>query len=198
MNPIKLILGFVPLIAFSVLVGWLPVGWAAVVGLVLAVAVAAVTAPGGIKILPVAQAVVLAVIAVIGFSTGTATNSFLETYGRGLASLALGSFIVLTAVRFPFTAQFARSAVPAAQWHTETFLRINRRLSLAWGAVVLVLGAGHLAGAFLTGQGTTGALHLLVSWGVPVVAILWVVKFTRDTVAASRPAAARPQSPTAR
>src|SRR6185437_15926050 len=125
------------------------IGWAAAAGLVAALAVVAVSAAGGIKVLPLVQAVILLVIAVLGFAAGPATVAFLTAYGRGLASLALGLFIVATAARAPFTAQFARAAVPEAAWHTPGFLRINRRISLAWGYTVLILGACHLVGAFL-------------------------------------------------
>ena len=52
-NPVKLVLGFVPFILFTVLSGWVPVGWAAVVGLVAALSVVALTAGGGTKLLPV-------------------------------------------------------------------------------------------------------------------------------------------------
>ena len=46
-NPVKLVLGFVPFILFTVLTGWVPVGWGAVVGLVAALSVVALTAGGG-------------------------------------------------------------------------------------------------------------------------------------------------------
>jgi len=185
MNPVKLVLGFVPFIVFTVLSGWVPVGWAAAAGLVAALAVVAVTAGGGIKVLPLVQAGVLLVIAVLGFAAGPATVAFLTVYGRGLASLALGSFIVATAARTPFTAQFARAAVPESAWHTPGFLRVNRRISLAWGYVVLVLGACHLVGAFLAVQHAHPLLRLLVDWGVPVLAFLRVTAYTRRTAAAT-------------
>ena len=187
MNPVKLVLGFVPFIVFTVLSGWVPVGWAAAAGLVAALAVVAVTAGGGIKVLPLVQAGVLLVIAVLGFAAGPATVAFLTVYGRGLASLALGSFIVATAARTPFTAQFARAAVPESAWHTPGFLRVNRRISLAWGYVVLVLGACHLVGAFLAVQHAHPLLRLLVDWGVPVLAFLRVTAYTRRTAARPRP-----------
>ena len=106
-------------------------------------------------------------------------------YGCGLASLALGLFIVATAARTPFTAQFARAAVPESAWHTPGFLRVNRRISLAWGYVVLVLGACHLVGAFLAVQHAHPLLRLLVDWGVPVLAFLRVTAYTRRTAAAT-------------
>ena len=47
MEPVKLVLGFVPFLLFTLLTGWLPVDWAAVIGLVAALALVAVTAQGG-------------------------------------------------------------------------------------------------------------------------------------------------------
>jgi uncharacterized membrane protein YraQ (UPF0718 family) len=47
-----------------------------------------------------------------------------------LASLALGR---------PFTEQYAREQVPAEQWHSPLFKRINWVLSGAWALVFLVL-----------------------------------------------------------
>src|SRR5690349_14781542 len=157
MNPVKLVLGFVPFLLFSVLTAWIPVGWAAAAGLVAALAVVAATAGGGIKVLPLVQAVILLVIAVLGFAAGPATVAFLTVYGRGLASSALGLFIVATAARTPFTAQFARAAVPESAWHTPEFLRVIRQISLAWGSVALILGACHLVGAFPRGVGHPSA-----------------------------------------
>jgi hypothetical protein len=78
-----------------------------------------------------------------GIRFGAGTVAFLTVYGRGLASLALGLFIVATAARTPFTAQLARAAVPEPAWHTPGFLRVIRQISLAWGSVVLILGACH-------------------------------------------------------
>ena len=183
MNPVKLVLGFVPFLLFSVLTAWIPVGWAAAAGLVAALAVVAATAGGGIKVLPLVQAVILLVIAVLGFAAGPATVAFLTVYGRGLASSALGLFIVATAARTPFTAQFARAAVPESAWHTPECLHANRRISLAWGYVVLILGACHITGAFLAVQHALPLVRLLVDWGVPVLAFLRVIAYTRRTAA---------------
>jgi hypothetical protein len=179
MNPIKLVIGFVPFVLFTVLDNWIPVGWAALIGLVAALALIAVTARGGLKILPVVQAVILLVIAVLGFVGGPAVNAFLTQYGRGLTSLLLGLFIVATAATLPFTAQFARTEVPPAAWHSPEFLRVNRRLSLAWGCVVLLLGVCHIVGALLEANGAGPLVRLLVDWVVPILAFVRVIAYTR-------------------
>ena len=92
-----------------------------------------------------------------GIRFGAGTVAFLTVYGCGLASLALGLFIVATAARTPFTAQLARAAVPEPAWHTPGFLRVIRQISLAWGSVALILGACHLVGAFPRGVGHPSA-----------------------------------------
>lgn len=182
MNPVKLVIGFVPFVLFTVLGNWIPVGWAAVVGLVAAITVTAVTARGGVKILPVVQAMILLVILVLGFLGGAAVDAFLIMYGRGVASLLLGLFILVTATSMPFTAQFARAAVSPVAWHSSRFLRVIRRLSLAWGAVVLVLAVCHIVGAILEAHGAAPLVRLLVDWVVPILAFLRVVAFTRRIV----------------
>jgi hypothetical protein len=179
MNPVKIAVGFVPLVLFSVLVGWIPVGWAALAGLAAALVLVAVTARGGIKILPVAQSVILAALVVAGFLGGPFLDAVLKLYGRGLASLLLGLFIVATAASVPFTAQFARAMVPSSAWNSPEFLAVNRRISLAWGYAVLVLGACHLVAAYLELHHVHPVIGLFVAWAVPILALLWVIAYTR-------------------
>ncbi len=184
MNPLKIALGFVPFILLTVLAAWLPFGWAAVIALVAALVLTVATARGGLKILPVVQAVILAALAVVGFLGGPGVDAVLATYGRGIASALLGLFIVATAPSMPFTAQFARAAVPASEWRSPVFLAINRRLSSAWGAVVLVLGVCHLVGPYLEAHGAQTPVRLLVNAVIPVVAFLAVIAYTRRVAAA--------------
>jgi intracellular septation protein A len=179
MNIVKIILGFVPLIVLSVLNDVVSIGWAALIGLVAALVVIGVTARGGIKILPVVQAVILLILAVLGFLGSSADDSFLGLYGRGLASLVLGLFIVATAGSMPFTAQFARAAVPRSMWHSPAFVALNRRLSLAWGAFVLILGVCHLVSAYLGAEHVHPVIRLLVEWVIPIIALVRVIGLTR-------------------
>jgi hypothetical protein len=183
MNPFKIVIGFVPFILLSVLAAWMPFGWAAVVGAVAALVVTAMTARGGLKLLPVVQAVILLALAVVAFASGPAVTAVLEAYGRGIASVLLGLVIVATAVRWPFTAQFARAVAPPAVWHSPAFLALNRRLSLAWGGVVLLLGVCHLVGPALAAQHAPSVLRLLVDAVVPIAAFLAVIGYTRRAAA---------------
>ena len=185
MNPLSIIIGFIPqLIVFAILANWLPLGWAAVAGLAVALALIAVTAfHGGVKVLLVVQAVILAVFAVVGFTAGHHDATAFEPYARGVASLALGAFIVATSFSFPFTAQFARRSVPEQYWHSPQFLAINRRLSLTWGLAVLAIGASHFAAVYV-GSGSP-AVRILLDWGIPVFAAYQAYSVTKRTIARS-------------
>ena len=59
------------------------------------------------------------------------------------------------------------------------FLQVNRRISLAWGDVVLILGTCHIIGAYLESQHVHPLLRLLIDWGVPILAFVRVVADTR-------------------
>jgi hypothetical protein len=193
MNPLSLIIGFVPQVIFALLVSRLPLGWAAAAGLAAAVVLIAVTAArGGIKILLVVQAAALAAFTVTGFTVGHHAAASFEPYARGLASLALAAFILATAFAMPFTAQFARQGVPRQYWKSPQFLRLNRRISIAWGLAVLAVGASHL-GAALLGAGAPVVLRLLLDWGVPLVAGYRAYSFTRRAAGEN----ARPAQPAA-
>jgi hypothetical protein len=182
MNPLSIIIGFVPQIVFTMLVTRLPLGWAAAAGAAAAVALIAVTAArGGVKILPVVQAVVLAAFTVAGFTAGHQAATAFAPYARGISSLALGAFILATSSSFPFTAQFARDSVPPRYWKSPQFLGFNRRISIAWGLAVLAVGASHLAAALLGDP--AAVLRILLDWGIPAVAAYGAYSFTRRVIA---------------
>jgi hypothetical protein len=182
MNPVTLVIGFVPLVLFTFLDGRIPVADAAAVGAVAALVVAAVTARRGVPVLPIVQVVTLAVLAVIAVTGGSATQDFLTTYGRGLASLVLAGFMLLTAPFAPFTAAIARAGVPRAAWHSPRFIALNRRISAAWGVAVLVLGLTHLATATM-GSSLRPFQAFLLQWGPAVVVVIFALRYTRRTIA---------------
>jgi hypothetical protein len=145
MNPVTLVSGFVPLVLFSLLDGRIFVGTAAVVSAAAAVAVGAVMARRAVPVLPIIQAVTLAVIAAVGYASGPATQSWLAGYGRAVPSLVLAAYMLATAPFAPFTALLARAGVSREVRASPRFIGLNRRVSAAWGAAVLVLGLCRLA-----------------------------------------------------
>ena len=152
MNPVKLVIGFVPFLLFTVLANWIPVGWAALVGLLAALALIVVTARGGLKILPVVQALILLVIAVLGFVGGPAVDAFLTQYGRGLTSLLLGLFTRPAAV--PIVIFLAVSNVE--RWRVGGFFwnKLGLEFTLMWSVAALFF--------LINGGGVYSLDHLLV------------------------------------
>src|ERR1700712_5295939 len=176
----KIIVGFVPLVAYGLVSQWISPGWAAVIGLIVTVAVIGVTAAqGGVKILPVVTGVILVPIAVVAFAYPGA-DAFLSDYGRAIASLCLGVFILATLSIMPFTAQMARESVPAALWHTAKFKKVNHKLSAVWGAVVLVSGVANVLAGALGAADAAPVVVTLLRIGVPVLAILYGLKVTKQ------------------
>jgi len=189
MNPLTIIMGFIPQAVFMILVNWLPLGGAAAAGLAVALALIAFTAArGGVKVLPVVQAVILAVFTVVGFAVNRHDAASFEPYARGVASLALAAFILATSVSRPFTAQFARAGVPPQYWNSPQFIGVNRRISTAWGLAVLAVGAAHIVAA-LAGGGAP-LIRILLDWGVPAAAAYRAYSVTQREIA--RSAQARP------
>src|SRR5204862_8363400 len=92
-NPLSLILGFLPLIAFSVLSGRVAdngAAWAAAVACGIAVVLLVVKRTWPPKIMDTLQAVVFGVIAVVGFVGGQDVDAWLFDWANGLTTLTLG------------------------------------------------------------------------------------------------------------
>ena len=183
MKALRIVLGFLPFLVFSILAPVVGAGWSAAAGTLVAVVVVLATARDGIQIPPAAQGSILLVMAVLGFTGGPGVNAFLTQYGPGLCGVLLGYFLVATAATMPFTAQIARASVPAQFWHSPRFLEVNRRISNAWGLAVMVLGFCHVAGAEISGGGGALGLRLALNWVVPIL-VFWRVRAYSNRVAA--------------
>lgn len=179
MTPLKAVLGFLPFVLFSVLAPLLGAGWSAASGAAVAVVVVVATARGGIKSLPVVQAVILIVMAAVGLTGGGSVNTVLVKYGPAIAAVLMGVFIIETARTRPFTAQFARSEVPPELWHTSQFLDVNRRISTAWGLAVLVAGLSHVLGGLIGVESMNLLVRLAVDWVVPFFAFKQAIDYTK-------------------
>jgi hypothetical protein len=77
----------------------------------------------------------------------------------------------------PFTEQYAREAVPPAHWDSPRFPAVNRRLSAAWGGVVLAMAAGHALAPVLAPEFGRPA-DLLLNWAAPVLLIIVAARYT--------------------
>ena len=197
MNPLAVVIGFVPLVLFAFLDGRIPVAIAAATAAVAALIVALATARRGTPNLAIVQLITLGLIGVLAFTGGAATRNFLTTYGRAFASLTLAAFMLLTAPFAPFTAAIARANAPREVWKSPRFLEVNRKISAVWGLAVLVPGLVGLASAAL-GAAMPELHSPMLQWAPTVVMVIIAVRYTNCTVVqarSSQPAAAQPQRP---
>lgn len=185
MNPVKIILGLIPFALFSLLAANMPVGWAAIIGLLAAVIVAIIDIRTGVKAVPVVAVITMAAFAALAFLGGPTIVGVLGTYGRGLATLVLAAYILITVAFAPFTSAYARESTPKEYWGSAEFTAINRKISLAWGGTVLAMAIGHLIAESMSAAGIH--VHLVnaaLNWGLPIVAIIATVNYTRRVAGA--------------
>jgi hypothetical protein len=179
-----LILAFLPLIAFSLLSRFLPHDYIGVAGLVAAViALIAMATSHPIwppKILNTCSLVLFALIAVLGFTLGKNDDRWLATWGGAGVGIILGLIILVLIPVLPFTEQFARQAVPPAQWASPTFKKINRMLSAAWGVAIVGVGVSRVGAAAIDGHTTRRLPEFLLGLALPVAIIVYMLKFSQN------------------
>jgi intracellular septation protein A len=179
-----LVLAFLPLIVFSVLARFLSDGDIGIAGLVAAVAalIAVLTSRPAWppKILNACSLVMFALIAVLGFVLGRNDDRWLATWGGAGVGIVLGLTILVLVPVIPFTEQFAREAVPQAEWSSPTFKKVNRVLSAAWGVAILAIGISRVAAAAINGHTTRRLPELLLGLAVPVVIIVYMLKLSES------------------
>ncbi|MCM3778793.1 hypothetical protein [Microbacterium hydrocarbonoxydans] len=186
MNPVRIILSLVPLVAYGLLSRFLVPGWAALICAVLALLVVLTDLRGGIKLVPLTGAVMLSGLAVIGFVVSPDAYPFLEAYAHGIAVLLVGLVILATASTAPFTAAYAKQSVPEQYWTSPTFLSTNRRISTAWGLAVTAIGVAHLIAGAITASGASlPIIEALLNWGVEIWVIIHAYIYTQRTAAAA-------------
>ena len=186
MKPYSFVLGFAPWIVFTIVAQRLAanaVAWSALLAVAMtAVALVAAARRHGPTVLNAVSLVLFGVIAVVGFAGGPDVDDWLYTWGRPLVGVVLGLYVLATASVRPFTEEYARQSTPREYWGSPTFRAINRVLSAAWGAGLVVIGlAGVLVTALDERAVSATADHvpdLLLNWVVPIVVIWRLIVFT--------------------
>ncbi len=184
MKSLTLILAFLPLIVFSVLARFLPHSDIGIAGLAAAVvgliAIATSHPLWPPKILNTCSLVLFALIAVLGFTLGSHDDRWLATWGGAGAGVVLGLIILVLIPVMPFTEQFAREGTPQAYWSSPVFKKINRVLSAGWGVAIFAIGVSRVLAAAIDGHTTRRLPELLLGLAVPVVIILYMLKFSKS------------------
>ncbi len=193
MNPLKMLVGLVPWVLFSLVVripGDATAGFAALAAAVLSLVLILVSRKNGLKVLEVGSVVVFAALTLVAFLGGAEGNVWVAEYGRATAAFVLAAVMLGSAVTVPFTEQYARESVPKQYWGSPTFRAINRKISALWGVILLGMGAAHVAAAVIdpnsTGTGF-GSGDLLLNWAIPIGLIFAGIAGTKRIAAAAHP-----------
>ena len=196
MNPKKMFISLLPWVAFSVLLhraGVSAAGTAAVAAAVFALVLLVRNVATGVKLIDVTGVITFALLALYAFTGPAGADAWVADYGRGAAALVLGLVMLASVLILPFTEEYARESVPQQYWGSPAFLAANRKISAAWGAILIVMSGSHFLAGMLAplsdGPTTTGPTDLLLNWLVPAGLIFAGIKITQS-VSSSAPARA--------
>ena len=175
MQKAAIITGFAPWIVFAVIAG--PSSWmyAALTALIcsLVLAVPEWRRNHSMSVLNIAGIVFFAVLVVLALVLDRAALQPIEDRAQLISSVVIALVAIGSlAVGRPFTEYYARQSTPREHWESPPFKRINRVLTLVWGAVFVFNALCDLLVA------TSGASPDLLNWVLPVVAIVAAVKFS--------------------
>jgi len=184
MRPLTLLLAFAPLIIFSVLARLLPSG---LIG-TSALAAAVIVFMAGLtsrpiwppKLLSICWLVLLAPIAILGFTLGRGGDSWLATWGGAGIGLAVGLVILALIPVRPFTEQFAREFTHRAYWSSPIFRQVNRVVSTGWGVAILAVGVSRVSAAAIAQSTSRHLPDLVLDLVIPVAIILGALKFSHS------------------
>src|SRR6478609_284586 len=119
MNPLKLLIGLVPWLLFTLLVhipGANMAAYAALAAAALSLVLLLANRKGGVKIIEAGSVVTFGILTAVAFLAGAAGNAWVTDYGRALAAFVLAAIMLGSTLLVPFTEQYARESVPPQYW----------------------------------------------------------------------------------
>jgi hypothetical protein len=166
---------------------------AALIALIAAAGIAVYNTRGSsLKVIDVAAVATFAGMTAIAFFGNDSVRRHVIDYGRGGCALVLAAVMLGSLLFVPFTEQYARESVPQQYWGSPVFRAVNRKLTTAWGAAILVMAGGHILSGYLQ---SAGELHrrtnLTLNWVIPVLLVLGALKVTDQITRAGQTEAAR-------
>ena len=185
MKPTTMVLGFLPWIAFSIvvrLIGPESVGLSALLGIGLVLGGAAVARE--VNQMTVGSLISLTGVGLLAVTTGDDVHMWLFTWAVPGLAAALGVFLLAMLPFAPFTRRYARTITPRAYWSSPLFIRTNQVLSAAWGLAMIVLGTCNILGAamdadeYLLGD-LTGYAQPIIGNLLPLAIIAAIIIFTK-------------------
>ena len=128
------------------------------------------------KALEIGAVVAFAGFSVVAIVADHATTVFMARYARGIAAGLLALIAFTSLLLTPFTEQYARESVPRKYWSSPRFKQINRRLTLMWGCVFLLMIPSHIAAGLID----TRRGNLIFNWAIPIGLIVLAAKRTES------------------
>jgi hypothetical protein len=172
----------VPWVLFSLITQHDTLKAAAVVALVAAIAIAAVSVRrGSPKALELGAVLAFAGFTAAAFAVGPDASAWIARYARAIAAGGLAVTAFGSLLSTPFTEQYARESVPRELWRSARFKEINRRLTVMWAWVFLAMIPCHV----IAGELATRRANTVFGWVLPVALIVWAAK--RTAAAAETP-----------
>ncbi|MFJ3336176.1 hypothetical protein [Streptomyces sp. NPDC086766] len=182
---------FAPWIIFGVVAGPSTWEYAALAALVAAIGLSGRDfASGRFHLLDMTGIAFFAVLAVLALALDRQQLYGVEEYAQVISN-GVVALVALASLFFdPFTAQYARQSTPPHLWHSPIFRHVNIVLTATWGAVF----AAMALLSWLALRVPSAADWL--NWVLPVVLLIWAIKFTQRYPGAYRGRALADQSPT--
>jgi hypothetical protein len=175
-------LALVPWVLFSLITHHDTLKAAAVVALLSALAIAAVSLwRGSPKALELGAVLAFAGFTAAAFSVGPDAAAWIARYARAIAAAGLAVIAFGSLLFTPFTEQYARETVPRELWRSARFKNINRRLTVLWASVFLAMVPCHI----IAGELDTRRANTIFNWVLPVMLIVWAAKRTAAAAAES-------------
>jgi hypothetical protein len=112
------------------------------------------------------------VFAVIAFAADPSLTHWLTRYARAVAAAVLSMLVFGSLLFVPFTEEYAREMVPREYWHSEQFKQVNRKLTVLWGEIFLVMTGSHIIAGAVDKRPT----NIIFNWVIPIGLVLWGVK----------------------
>ncbi|MFD3582329.1 hypothetical protein [Streptomyces sp. NPDC058683] len=166
-------LSFAPWIIFGVVASPSTWEYAALAALVAAVVLSGKDMlRGRFFLLDMVAIVFFAVLCVLALALDRHELIWLETYAQVISNAVVAVVALGSLLSDPFTAQYARHAVPREYWGSPVFTHVNMVLTTAWGVVFALMALSTWLAIRLPGQSDW------FNWVVPIVLLVWAVKFT--------------------
>jgi hypothetical protein len=169
-----MLIGLASWILFTVIAEHGTLKVASIAALVVAIGVCGYSMQGGKrpKLIELAAVATFIVFTVIAFVADPSLTHWLTRYARAVAAGVLALLVFGSLLFVPFTEEYAREMVPREYWHSEQFKQVNRKLTVVWGEIFLVMTVSHIIAGTVDRQGT----NIIFNWVIPIALVLWGTK----------------------